>query len=211
MIHRPLADTHIIRFDSRTGDVHHALTNHIHHLPRRHLRRLATRAHTHIGDPTEHRVTFLIQLLPTGVGVSVQHRTATATIGAFHGLGRISVQVDDATAAIDVFGKGRLRGRRHRSATAQGEDAVEILQHVGDKIGLDLAERRFAFALEKLGDAHAYVMLNLHVGIGERQIHDMGDFLADTGLSRAHHADNDGNRNGMTNAAHCICSGQEAR
>lgn len=66
------------------------------------------------------------------------------------------------------------------------------MQHPGDDLGFDLAERWFAVTLEIFGDAHADLVLDFDVGIRERQRHQLRDLLADTGLPGAHHADDDG-------------------
>ena len=85
-----------------------------------------------------------------------------------------------------------LGGWRHGSATAQRKDTVEILKHIGDEIGLDLAECRLTVFLEVGGNHHAHFTFDLHIGIGERQTQHMRHFLTDTCFAGSHHADDDG-------------------
>lgn len=54
-----------------------------------------------------------------------------------------------------------LGGWRHGSATAQRKDTVEILKHIGDEIGLDLAECRLTVFLEVGGNLHAHFTFDL--------------------------------------------------
>ena len=90
-------------------------------------------------------------------------------MGPFHGLTRVGHEIHDLAAVLDVFLEIVLHRGRHRSAAAQGEDASEPVQHPGDDLGFDLAERWFAVTLEIFGDAHADLVLDFDVGIRERQ------------------------------------------
>ena len=131
---------------------------------------------------------------------------------AFHGFLRIGHQIHDLAAVGDVFGEPLLDGRGHWSAPAQGEDAVEILQHVKHNVAFQLTELPVRRTFEIFGNLHSRVMFDLVVGVGERQLHHLRRFLADAGLARAHHADDDGD--GSTHSSHRIgqrmCSGQDA-
>ena len=104
-----------------------------------------------VGDLAEYWVTLLEQFFPTGVGVAIEHGPASPTVRAFHGFRRIGIKVDHTTAMVDVGGEGMLGGWRHGSATAQRKDTVEILKHIGDEIGLDLAECRLTVFIEPVG------------------------------------------------------------
>ena len=212
LAHHTFAYAHIVWFDGGSGDVDDTLIDHFHQLSRGHLRGLSVGAHLHIGHASEHRVAFLVQLLPTLVGVAVEHRTAAAAVGAFHGFLRISHQIHDLAAVGDVFGEPLLDGRGHWSAPAQGEDAVEILQHVKHNVAFQLTELRFAVPFEIFGNLHSRVMFDLVVGVGERQLHHLRHFLADAGLARAHHADDDvdGSTHSSHRIGHLMCSGQDA-
>ena len=122
----------------------------------------------------------------------------------------------DAALASAVMGVQAIKGVEIRDgfleASAQGEDAVEILQHVKHNVAFQLTELRFAVPFEIFGNLHSRVMFDLVVGVGERQLHHLRHFLADAGLARAHHADDDGD--GSTHSSHRIghlmCSGQDA-
>ncbi len=103
LAHHTFAYAHIVWFDGGSGDVDDTLIDHFHQLSRGHLRGLSVGAHLHIGHASEHRVAFLVQLLPTLVGVAVEHRTAAAAVGAFHGFLRIGHQIHDLAAVGDVF------------------------------------------------------------------------------------------------------------
>ena len=72
LVHRAFADAHVVRLDRGTGDMYGSLSDHIHQLSRRGLRRLTMRAHMHVRDLPEYRITITVQLLPTLVGIAVQ-------------------------------------------------------------------------------------------------------------------------------------------
>lgn len=65
LAHHTFAYAHIVWFDGGSGDVDDTLIDHFHQLSRGHLRGLSVGAHLHIGHASEHRVAFLVQLLPT--------------------------------------------------------------------------------------------------------------------------------------------------
>ena len=210
--HHTLADTNIVRFDGGTGDMYYTLINHFHQLSRSHLRGLAACAHMHVRHASEHRVTFLIEFLPTHIGITVEHRTTSTTIRALHGLFRISHQIHDLATRLNVSRQSLLDGRCHRRAPTQGKDAIEILKHVKYNVAFQFTEFRLAVLFEILGDPHSRIIFDLIIGIGKRQIHHLRHFLADTCFARAHHADDHGDRPTHTSheTNHLICSGQEA-
>ena len=208
MVHRALADAHVVIVVRDHVDVDDTLLDHVHHLSRRHLRRGTMGPHMHVGNPVEHRIALPVQAHPTLVRVAaVEHRAAAAAVGAFHGLLRVGLQIDHTPPVRDVRRQRVLRGGGHRGTAAEREDAAETVDRAADQIALDLAERGFAVPREIVGDAHADLALDLQIGVPERQSHHLRDLAADPGLAGAHHADDHGN--GMS--AHLMCSGQEAR
>ena len=192
MVHGTFANDHIIRLNCRSGNMHCSLRYHINHFLRCALRRKPPGMDMNVGDLAEYWVTLLEQFFPTGVGVAIEHGPASPTVRAFHGFRRIGIKVDHTTAMVDVGGEGMLGGWRHGSATAQRKDTVEILKHISDEIGLDLAECRLTVFLEVGGNLHAHFTFDLHIGIGERQTQHMRHFLTDTCFAGSHHADDDG-------------------
>ncbi len=200
LVHGALADTNIVWFDGGTGDVHDSLVDHFHQLSRRGPRRLSVRTHIYVGHLAKHRITLLVELLPPFVGVPVEHRSATRTIGAFHGFLRVGHQVHDLATVGNVFRQTLLDGRSHRGTPSQGEDAVEVLKHVEYDIAFQLTELGFAVPFEIFGNPHSRIQFDLIVRIGERQVHHLRHFLADARLAGAHHADD--HRKRPTHAAH---------
>jgi len=194
LAHHTLSDTDIVWFDGGTGDMDYTLINHFHQLSRRGLGRLATRAHMHVRHAPEHRVTFLVELLPTLIGIAIKHRTASTAICPLHGFLRIGHKIHDLAAVRDILRQSFLNGRRHRRSPTQGKDTVEILEHIKHDVAFQPPEFRFPILFEVLGNPHSGIMLNLIVRIGERQLHHLRHFLADTSLARPHHADDHGDR-----------------
>ena len=191
-VHRAFADDHVIRFNGGTIDMHRSLGNHIYHLLGCSLRGKSAGMHMNIGHVAEHGIAFLEELLPAGIGVTIEHGTSAATIGAFHRLFRVSIEIHHATALGDIVRQCFLCGRRHGRSPTKRENAVKILKKISDEIGLNLAEGGLTMLIEIGGNFHTHLVLDFHIGIGEWQPQHVRHFLANTGFAGTHHADDYG-------------------
>ena len=185
-------DAHVVGLNAGTVYMHNAFVCHLNHLPRCGFGGHAVGADHDVAHGAVGRVALFVEGHPARVGVAVEHRPAAGAACSGHGLMRVRLQVNHLAAGARVCGQSLLHGRRHRGAAAQCVDAVEAFECLEDHLTLHVAERGLALLCEILWDRHADAPFDLDVGVTERQAHHLRHFLAEPGLARTHHADDDG-------------------
>ena len=170
------------------------LCNHFYHPFRRGFGRHTPRWHDQIRHLTVYGVALSEQRHPAFLGIACEHGATASPVGTFHGFMWVGLQIHHLAAPGHILCQAPTYGLRHRRSASQGKDAAEGIQDIAHHITLHLAKCRFPILCEIVRYAHADLAFDLHVGVEKWQTAHLRHLLAESSLSRTHHADDHGLR-----------------